>query len=329
MKFKVLSSSILAASMLLSVSSAYADSSTFVDEVPTNVEPVDLQALYSYYEFKVSPDKMIYSEEMAAMKPATKEEIQAEIDKLADEFNATLTPEDQQRGQQLYQTYTNIYGEPIESQSVVDYDKFYNELRKANYIETILDINEGLTDIQIAKIGGVHATKARNLALEKYPSANHVMLRDGYRHFGWNYLSTKDVGAVATRKATNNHEWGLALLDPVLNYYDQRIAYHTNKGSSAIAFNAFNDTTMWIPHLKQNMIFLCEGSYSFFKGFFTVANIMDFHNNVYGRAYAATHPSGLDPAYNAARVNLDIVLNEASVKDFNYQLIYNNDWYNY
>ncbi|QCT02407.1 hypothetical protein E6C60_1692 [Paenibacillus algicola] len=171
MKFKVLSS-FLSASMFLSVIPVFSETTTFAEETPEKVESVNIQALEAYHEFKVTPDKMIYSEEMAAIKPASEEEIQARIDRLAEEFNSKLSAKDQQKGQDLYRSYTKIYGNSIKSQSVVDYDKFYNELRKANYIETILDLNEGLTEFQIAKIGITHANKARDLALNKYPASN-------------------------------------------------------------------------------------------------------------------------------------------------------------
>ncbi|RXZ80524.1 hypothetical protein EBB07_18415 [Paenibacillaceae bacterium] len=139
-------------------------------------------------------------------------------------------------------------------------------------------------------IGVTHANAARNAALAKYP--NDAMMRDAYRHFTWNYLSTKDVGALKTRTATINHEWGITILSPITNYFNNRYSYYVGQNSSAPGYNAFIDTTVYIPSFKLQMILLCKGNINTFRAFFDDANIMDFHNNVYGRAYAASHPSG-------------------------------------
>ncbi|SEM24756.1 hypothetical protein SAMN04488688_110158 [Paenibacillus sp. cl141a] len=220
----------------------------------------------------------------------------------------------------------NIYNKDINI-LVNDYDQYYNELRKGNYIEGVLDRDEGLSATDIAKIGLTHANKARDEALKKYPNSSDVMLRDAYRHFTWNYLSTKDVGAIKTRTATINHEWGLVLLNPVINYYNNRYNYYVGNGSGAAGYDAFIDTTLYIPNLKFQLILVCQANIDTFKGFFDNANIMDLHNNVYGRAYAASHPSGYDSAFTSAKNAGDLILSESSVTNWNYTYVWQNNWW--
>lgn len=145
------------------------------------------------------------------------------------------------------------------------------------------------------------------------------MLRDAYRHFSWNYISADDIGQYETRTATINHEWGLLLLDPILNYYDDQYNEYVSQGYSDAANMAFADATLYIPTLKYELVTISKSSYSFFKGYFDVSNIMDLHNNCYGRAYAVNQPSlGYDSAFYRAKANNELILSELSVGDYQY-----------
>ncbi|WP_218832082.1 hypothetical protein, partial [Paenibacillus campinasensis] len=59
------------------------------------------------------------------------------------------------------------------------------------------------------------------------------------------------------------------LLNPVLNYYNNRYNYYVNIGSSVAGYDAFIDTTQYIPNLKFQMIRVCQADINTFKGFLT------------------------------------------------------------
>lgn len=209
-----------------------------------------------------------------------------------------------------------------------DYDEYLNELRKGNFIEGILDVDEGLSALEIFAVGVTHANEARDAALDKYP--NDVMLRDAYRHFAWNYLSTQDIGQYKTRTATINHEWGIILLDPITNYYTNQYNYYVANNDPDAASKAFADAVLYIPILKYQLVILCQNSFSFFSSLFDESNIMDLHNNCYGRAYAVTHPDeGYDTSFQLAVQNDELILDENDVGNSEYQFVWQNEWYTY
>ncbi|WDF51052.1 hypothetical protein PQ460_00955 [Paenibacillus sp. KACC 21273] len=281
----------------------------------------------SYFEFIVPelPEAITAEAEITAM---SQEEIDKKVNSFTKEFNNKLDKDIRDKGEKDLNTYRidNNSAQGIAAND--DHDKYYNELRKGNFIEGILDIEEGLSNSQIAKIGVTHANTARSAALKRYP--NNLMLADGFRHFTWNYLAARDVGAVATRTATINHEWGILLLTPATNYYSERYNYYKGKNNNAPGNAALIDTTAYLPELKQNLVLLSKNDYSFFKGYFKKSNIMDLHNNCYGRSYAASNkPDGFDKVYSMAREKQQIILSEASVTDHNYQYVWKNNWYTY
>lgn len=94
--------------------------------------------------------------------------------KLLDKLNGTKSKND--KSDQLITT-TGTY-----------YDQNKAKLRAANFMEGVLDLDEGLTSTEIYKIGVTYANQARDAALKEFPS--NVMLQDAFRHFSWNYIST-------------------------------------------------------------------------------------------------------------------------------------------
>ncbi|PAD71690.1 hypothetical protein CHH67_24055, partial [Paenibacillus campinasensis] len=180
---------------------------------PVSIFASSNQVENNHFEFLVPKNQIV---ELQNLDPITKEEMNQLFNKFENEFNSTITQNDRLEAEQIVK---ELAGDEY-SISSSDYDQYYNELRKGNYIEGVLDRDEGLSALDITKIGFIHANTAREEALKKYP--NDVMLRDAYRHFTWNYIATKDVGAIKTRTATINHEWGIILLNPVLNYYNNR-----------------------------------------------------------------------------------------------------------
>jgi len=210
------------------------------------------------------------------------------------------------------------------------YDQNKVKLRAGNFIEGVLDLDEGLTSTEIYKIGVTYANQARDAALKEFP--NNTMLQDAFRHFSWNYISTGGVGALKTRTATINHEWGMLILDPVTNYYTDKYNTYRSQGYSdyAAANKAFSDAVTYIPYLKYQLVEICKSSYSFFKSFFMISNIMDLHNNCYGRAYYSKMPSaGYKTAFYTAKNKGELILSESSVGDYQYKYVWQSNWYTY
>jgi Holliday junction resolvase RusA-like endonuclease len=236
--------------------------------------------------------------------------------KLLDKLNGTKSKND--KNDQLI-TATGTY-----------YDQNKAKLRAANFMEGVLDLDEGLTSTEIYKIGVTYANQARDAALKEFPS--NVMLQDAFRHFSWNYISTGGVGALKTRTATINHEWGILILEPVTNYYTNRYNTYRSQGYSDYnaANKAFSDAVAYIPDLKYQLVTICKSSYSFFKSFFTVSNIMDLHNNCYGRAYYGKMPNaGYKTAFYTAKNKGELILSESSVGDYQYKYVWQSQWYTY
>jgi len=212
-----------------------------------------------------------------------------------------------------------------------DYDENRKKLRQGNLIELTLDLDEGLSESDFLRIFS-HAKDAKKIASNEYP--NDRDLEDALRHFSWNFLSVKDskIGTSKTRTATINHEWGLVLLKPVLNNYDKKYDEYIKDGYSEqkAASNALADTIIFIPYIKDMTVRACKKSYDFFKSIFSEDEIMDLHNNCYGRAYASEYPrySALD-AFNHAKRNDKLILRARNVTNSQYRYVWASEWYTY
>lgn len=208
-----------------------------------------------------------------------------------------------------------------------DYDANRAKLRAGNLIETSLNLDDGMSSLQIAKTVS-HANAAKKWSLATYPSnSNH---EDAARHFAWNYLSTKDssIGQLKTKIATTNHEWGLVLLPGALSYFDDKYDYYVSIGNSEPGANALIATSAYLSYLRHNLTLLSENSYSIFKSLFTVDNIMDLNNNCYGRAYSVRYPSNtVFSSFTKAISNKEIILSQSNVDNSAYYIVWNNKWY--
>ncbi len=229
------------------------------------------------------------------------------------------------------QNNINDVDDPMLSQSNDYYDLFLNDLRKGNYIEGLLNVDEGMTTVEMTLIVA-HAVRAKDASKDEYP--NDSMLEDAFRHFSWNHMCTSDdnIGKTKTRTATINHEWGPILVQPAINIYTRKYEDYIASGHTdqEAATRAFNSTIVAIPRFKQDTILVCEANYSFFKGIFGVSHIMDLHNNCYGRAYPASDPS-LDyrEAFHKSRRAGELILDEKDVNNDHYYQVWAWDWYTY
>ncbi|MEW9699260.1 hypothetical protein [Paenibacillus sp. SI8] len=273
-------------------------------------------------EFIIKPGNMKIQKDPAA----SKEEIESIVKKLQEDFNKKA--KNYKRAEEVQRSIEDI--NPNSIAAATGYDENKAKLRQANYIESVLDTNEGMTGYQIFLVGVLHANAARDEALSEYP--NDVMTRDAYRHYTWNFRATKDsaVGKTKTRTATINHEWGVLLLNFALNYYDQQYNSYINSGKSdyVAANQAFSDVTLWMPELKMQLISIFKSNYSKFKGFFQVSNIMDLTNNCWGRSGPTDH-SNSTPKQAFALDKNNLILSESSVYDYQYNIVWQNQWYTY
>jgi len=205
------------------------------------------------------------------------------------------------------------------------FDDNWWKLRSGNLIESVLDADEGMDTSEILDLFDA-ADTARDAAEDKYP--NDEMLEDAYRHFAWNHIASRDIGTSATETGTTNHEWGLLLLDPISNYYrnqynDYIIDNYTEEEAAEMAYgDAINE----ISPMKADLVAIFRSSYSVFKGYLEVGNIMDLNNNYYGRYYSSTY-SSYDTAFTVAKNANYLILSESSVTDTHYRKVWNNRWY--
>jgi hypothetical protein len=262
-------------------------------------------------------------------------ELSAIFTQLAHKFNQKVkTQTDYKKAEKLIASHASIMSStsefisPSYTTTSSTYDTNKAKLRQANYIETILDLDEGITATQITKVVVTHANTAKSAAKSAYP--NDSQKEDAFRHYAWNFLSTKDstIGKIKTRTITINHEWGLVLLTPVLNYYDSQYQTYLSSGETqtSAANKAFADVTLWIPDLKYQLVILCQNSLSTFKALFSAGNIMDLYNNCYGRSGPENYPN---KTY-AQAFNLDyssLILSEATVTNYFYSYVWESDWY--
>lgn len=312
--------------------------------------------IWDYEEFKIKENpNIVESYDIMANETKGKQEvaiskadIDAEFDKIAKKFNKdkkNFTDKKREKALKLIEDLQE--NNVIESQDTIsiqdnnmvmraaatsDYDSNKAKLRAANFIEAILNVEEGMSTWEIYKVGVTHANKARDEALKEFPKTDYtnVMLRDAFRHFSWNNMSTKDIGAYKTRTATINHEWGILLLDPMTNYFDARYNEYVGQGYSDAGNRALTDTVLYIPTAKYHMVSLCKGSYNFFKSFFDESNIMDLHNNCWGRAYAGNYPSlSYRDAFYRAKNNNELILAENKVTNANFDYVWRSQWYTY
>lgn len=220
-----------------------------------------------------------------------------------------------------------IFEQSMMPLATTDYLTNQQKLRAGNYIESILAADEGMSNSDIA-MSVYYATQAKNISSSAYP--NDVNKQDAYRHFSWNFIMADNWDQYKARTFGNNHEWGLILLTPILNYYDDQYNKYLNQGYSDknAAETAFIDATLYIPTLKYYTVNLCEGSFANFKALFTTDNIMDLYNNCYGRAATASY-SSYSTAFNDAWNDGDLVKSKSSVTNTHYNNVWAWDWYTY
>lgn len=170
---------------------------------------------------------------------------------------------------------------------------------------------------------------ASALAAAKYP--NDVSgLQDSYRHFIWNHMLTEELSKTKARTITCNYEWQAYVLPYAEDmYYDLTMEYlmYPNLTAAAIVILAFDGAMEYALELRDVSIALCEADFSYFQDVFEDANIRDFWNNCYGRAYAADYSYSYSTAFSVANANGELINADDDVTYNNTYNVWSWDWY--
>jgi hypothetical protein len=289
--------------------------------------------IWDYEEFKLKYNPNVQMERLDESRKTNfllNPEISKEIEKLA--------KEDKSRRNKMTTKEALEFVDELEKMGILEnedksrYDKKYDEdkkkLRTGNLIESTLDAEEGMSLYEMSKLAVIHAKKAKKEAKEEYP--NNYMLEDAFRHFAWNNLSAKDIGVVKTRTGTINHEWGMLMINPMISHFDDKYEEYSSQGLSNAADKALADTINYIPTYKYYAIKVCKKSYGYFKSEFDDSNIMDLHNNCFGRAYSQNYSNlSYREAFRKAKSKNELILDEDDVTNGNYDYVWQSEWYTY
>lgn len=239
------------------------------------------------------------------------------------------TADELNQAQEIINLYDSITTTTASVRSGFD-DNWY-KLRYGNLIELTLDYDEGISN-SVATNAVILSNTAKDEAEDNFSS-----YWDSAQHFIWNFKLADTYSKTTARTITNNHEWGIAMITPMLNHfesaYDEYIAdgYSENTASN----KALADTIVYMPVFKYDSVCVIEASYNFFDYFFTDESIMDFWNNCYGRAYPEKgYSSGITAfrysAFTARELVLDGSVSMAdNLTESQKQSVWSWDWYSY
>lgn len=230
----------------------------------------------------------------------------------------------------LYNT-VNSGGNVTKHSTGSAYLENWKKLRYGNLIELTLDYDEGIDNLLVLRCTG-YATDAKNDAVEYYPQYT-----DSAQHFMWNYLMTERVSKTVARTVGNNHEWGIAMINSMLNAYDGYYNKYLKEGMSedAASSNALKSTVLYMPVFKYDSVTYMQSSYEFFKSFFSAESVMDFWNNCYGRAYPEKgYPDAVKAFSYAGFIANELVLDASgntagNLTEAQTKSVWAWDWYSY
>lgn len=148
---------------------------------------------------------------------------------------------------------------------------------------------------------------------------------------------TQRESKTISRTIGNNHEWGIAMITPMLNHFNSLKANYQSKGYAEkdASDKAMAETLVYTASFKRDAVRIIKSSYDYFKSFFTNESIMDFYNNCYGRSYPEKgYTSDIDAFRYSAFTAKELCLDGASVTASNLtesikKQVWNWDWYSY
>ncbi len=163
---------------------------------------------------------------------------------------------------------------------------------------------------------------------------------DPYRHFMWNFISTKELDATTVAIYTCNYEWANILYNIYKDYYYERYNAYYLEYSLYISWGfmdtyiidlyATADADDYIVSYRNSLRTSYVQSYGEFCKNFQKDNIMDFWNNYCGRLYAQSFPNhSTSVAFNLASNNGYIIFLPDDVETSLYKNVYYNDLWRY
>ena len=243
-----------------------------------------------------------------------------------------MTEEDYIWAQNVIELYNSNESKNFSSTRASFDDNWY-KLRYGNLIELTLDLDEGISNsvaLDCLNLSRTAETEAKN---------NFSNYQDSAQHFIWNFKMTVSQSKTIARTIGNNHEWGIAMINPMLTYHERMYNQYIQEGYSEneAANKALAKTVFYIPQFKYDTVCIMQASYDFFNGFFTDESKMDFWNNCYGRAYPEKgYTSGVVAFRYSAFTKRELVLDgtgsgnmAANLTENQKQSIWSWDWYSY
>lgn len=263
---------------------------------------------------------------------ATDIDIDEIIAGFAEEFNANednFSAESASKAQSIINRINTISSQNQRNAVASSYDTNKAKLREGNFIELVLDLEEGISDSRAAACVAL-GESAKLIANANYSSENYW---DPAQHFIWAFMMTDTYSKATARTIGNNHEWGITMIPYMEDYFDDQYNSYISSGysSSNASSQALADTITYMPGFKYDVVSICQASETFFEDFWTTDCIMDFWNNCYGRAYPAKgYTYGID-AFRASLSAGELIIGPSAthVTSTHVQDIRDWDWYSY
>ena len=252
--------------------------------------------------------------------------------------NLVFSAEDYEFAYDVMDAYTRLSDELSMSNSSAQFrSDDYNDLasnflllRTGNIIELTLDMDEGITE-SLALDAIFDATSAKSEAQSDFPDT-----WDAAQHFIWSFDMTIDESKSFSRTIGINHEWGISMINPMLDYCQEKYDEYIAEGYSEqfASANSMADTILYMPIFKYNFVAFMEVSYDLFDDFFSDDCIMDLWNNCYGRSYPEKGYTDAGAAFEVAAEANELVLDgtvsaSSNLTEEQKQAVWNWDWYSY
>lgn len=200
--------------------------------------------------------------------------------------NYTPSEEEYSYAENIIKFYHENFDGDIQTTS--GFDDNWWLLRYGNLIEITLDLDEGITEKEAADMIAM-AESAKDSAEKNFPN-----YWDSAQHFMWNFKMKNKYDSYKARTISINHEWGISMINVMLNTYESAYNDYIAKGytDKRASDKALADAIIYMPQFKYDAVSIMKASREFFESFFSDESMMDFWNNCYGRAY-------LEPQYTA------------------------------
>lgn len=159
--------------------------------------------------------------------------------------------------------------------------------------------------VSTAKITSMDKASAEALlaANTKYP--NDEITKDTYRHFYWNFMGAKKVGAENCRLFTTNYEWASIYLEETQNFFVERFNYWAKEvggDNSEITALAQAEADVYMKNLRDATVKKIT-TYSKYTTTFSAATMQDFFNNYQGQGASASY-TDVNTAFNNLKASL-------------------------